>query len=109
MIRQNPFCEIKECCIQYNYNDIKQVFSIWVCMNLDHNILSPIHLTKEEVLKLYDWKGNINLLNVVLVRITNEPPEQDEKYEMHRLINTFFSSELKEQEKLDIDNKNKGV
>lgn len=88
--------------VNTNYNDIKQVFSIWICMNMDRNILSHIHLTKDEMLKPYDWKGNINLLNVVLVGITNEIPEHDEKYEMHRLIGTLLSSELKEQEKLDI-------
>ena len=41
-------------------------------------------------------------LNIVLIGITNEIPEHDEKYEMHRLIGALLSSELKEQEKLDI-------
>ena len=41
-------------------------------------------------------------LNIVLIGITNEIPEHDEKYEMHRLIGTLLSGELKEQEKLDI-------
>ena len=38
----------------------------------------------------------------MLIGITNEIPEHDEKYEMHRLIGALLSSELKEQEKLDI-------
>ncbi len=88
--------------VNTNYDDIKQVFSIWICMNMDDNSLSHIHLTKDEMLKPCNWKGNLDLLNIVLIGITNEIPEHDEKYEMHRLIGALLSSELKEQEKLDI-------
>ena len=88
--------------VNTNYDDIKQVFSIWICMNMDDNSLSHIHLTKDEMLKPCNWKGNLDLLNIVLIGITNEIPERDEKYEMHRLIGALLSSELKEQEKLDI-------
>ena len=88
--------------VNTNYDDIKQVFSIWICMNMDDNSLSHIHLTKDEMLKPCNWKGNLDLLNIVLIGITNEIPKHDEKYEMHRLIGALLSSELKEQEKLDI-------
>lgn len=88
--------------VNTNYDDIKQVFSIWICMNMEDNSLSHIHLTKDELLKPCNWKGNLDLLNIVLIGITNEIPEHDEKYEMHRLIGALLSSELKEQEKLDI-------
>ena len=88
--------------VNTNYDDIKQVFSIWICMNMDDNSLSHIHLTKDELLKPCNWKGNLDLLNIVLIGITNEIPEHDKKYEMHRLIGALLSSELKEQEKLDI-------
>ena len=88
--------------VNTNYDDIKQVFSIWICMNMDDNSLSHIHLTKDELLKPCNWKGNLDLLNIVLIGITNEISEHDEKYEMHRLIGALLSSELKEQEKLDI-------
>ena len=88
--------------VNTNYDDIKQVFSIWICMNMDDNSLSHIHLTKDEMLKPCNWKGNLDLLNIVLIGITNEIPEHDEKYEMHSLIGTLLSGELKEQEKLDI-------
>ena len=88
--------------VNTNYDDIKQVLSIWICMNMDDNSLSHIHLTKDEMLKPCNWKGNLDLLNIVLIGITNGIPEHDEKYEMHRLIGALLSSELKEQEKLDI-------
>ena len=57
---------------------------------------------KDELLKPYEWKGNLDLLNIVMIGITNEIPERDEEYELHRLIATLLSSELKEHEKLEI-------
>ena len=57
---------------------------------------------KDEMLSPYDWKGNIDLLNIVLIGIMNNIPEPDENYAMHRLIGTLLSTKLKEQEKLDI-------
>ena len=71
-------------------------------MNMASNSMSHIHLTKDEMLEPYDWKGNMDLLNIVLIGITDELPQHDEKYELHRLIGTLLSSGLKEQEKLDI-------
>ena len=85
-----------------NYDGIKQVFSIWICMNMDYNCLSHIHLTKDELLEPHEWKGNLDLLNIVMIGITNEIPERGENYELHRLIATLLSSDLKEHEKLKI-------
>lgn len=45
--------------------------------------MSHIHLTKDEMLEPYDWKGNINLLNIILIGITDELPAHDERYELH--------------------------
>ena len=88
--------------VNTNYDDIKQVFSIWVCMNMEKNSLSHFHLKKDEMLEPYDWKGNADLLNIVMIGVTNELPEHDEKYELHRLIGALLSDRLRENEKLDI-------
>ena len=85
-----------------NYDDIKQVYSIWFCMNMDHNSLCHISLTERELLGPCNWEGNLNLLNIVMVGITNDIPERDKKFELHRLISALLSSELPKQEKLDI-------
>ena len=88
--------------VNTNYDDIKQVFSIWVCMNMSKNSLSYFHIVKDEMLEPYDWKGNADLLNIVMIGVTNELPEHDEKYELHRLIGALLSDRLRENEKLDI-------
>ena len=88
--------------VNQNYNDIKRVFSIWVCMNMDENSMDYIHLTDDKRLGSYPWKGGLDLLNIILIGIANELPEHDEKYELHRLLSTLLSMELTVDEKLGI-------
>ena len=88
--------------VKTNYNDIKRVFSIWVCMGMDENSMDYVHLTDDKLLGSYSWKGRLDLLNIVLIGISNELPEHDEKYELHRLLSTLLSAELTVDEKLGI-------
>lgn len=88
--------------VKTNYNDIRRVFSIWVCMNMDENSMAYVHLVKDDLLSSYQWKGGLDLLNIVMIGIANEFPEYDEKYELHRLLNTILSMELSADEKLGI-------
>jgi hypothetical protein len=85
-----------------NYNDIKRVFTIWCCFNMDENCMDYVHLTNDNILGNHKWKGKLDLLNVVLIGITKEVPKQDEKYELHRLLAALFSDELSVNEKLNI-------
>ena len=85
-----------------SYDDIKCVYSIWICMNMEENTMSHIHLTKEDLIGSYEWKGNLNLLNIIMIGLAKELPEHDETYELHRLLGALLSRELTVDEKLDI-------
>ena len=56
-----------------NYDDLKQVYSIWICLNMDENSMCHVHL-----------------------------PEHDETYELHRLLGALLSKQLTVDEKLNI-------
>ena len=88
--------------VNTNYDDIKRVFSIWVCLNTSENSMSYVHLTKEDLLGSYNWKGNLDLINIVLISIAKELPESNEKYELHRLLGTLLSDSLASEERLHI-------
>ena len=88
--------------VKTNYNDMKRVFSIWVCMNMDENSIDYVHLTDDKLLGTHQWKGRIDLLNIVLIGISDTIPEHDDQYELHRLLSTLFSMELTAAEKLGI-------
>lgn len=55
--------------VKTNYDDIRRVFSIWICMNMDENSMAYVHLAKEDLLGSYSWKGGLDLLNIVLIGI----------------------------------------
>lgn len=88
--------------VSTNYNDIRRVFSIWVCMGMDENSMAYVHLVKDDLLGSYPLKGGLDLLNIILIGIENELPEYDEKYELHRLLSTLFSVNLSVDEKIEI-------
>ena len=85
-----------------SYNDIKRVYSIWVCMNMEESSMSHVHLTKEDLIGSYEWKGNLDLLNIIMLGLAKNLPEHDETYELHRLLGALLSQELTIDEKLNI-------
>lgn len=84
------------------YDDIKRVYSIWVCMNTSENIMSHVHLTKDDLVGVYDWAGNLELFNIIMIGLSKEIPEHNEMYELHRLLGALLSQELTSNEKLNI-------
>ena len=85
-----------------NYNNLKKVYSIFICMNMKENCMEHIHLTREQLVGTYHWKGKLDLLNIVMIGLTNKPPEKGEYYELHRLLGTLLSMHLSAAEKLNV-------
>ena len=42
-----------------DFDNIKQVYSIWLCLNMDENSINHIHLVDDNVVGSCKWKGNI--------------------------------------------------
>lgn len=85
-----------------SYDDIKRVYSSWVCMNMEESSMSHVHLTKEDLIGSYEWKGNLDLLNIIMLGLAKNLPEHDETYELNRLLGALLSKELTIDEKLNI-------
>lgn len=88
--------------VKSNYNDMRPVFSIWICMNMAENTLDHIHLHNDHLLGNSNWDGGLDLVNIVMIGVSNDLPEHDEKYELHRLLGALFSKKLSYDEKLEI-------
>ena len=71
-------------------------------MNMKENSLSHIHLTREDLVGRYDWKGKMDLFNIVMIGLTRELPENNEVYELHRLLGALLSGKLTVDEKINI-------
>ena len=61
-----------------------------------------VHLMDDKLLGTHQWKGGLDLLNIVLIGKSNELPEHDDECELHRLLSTLLSIELSVDEKLRI-------
>ena len=85
-----------------NYNDIKKVYSIWICMNMKEDCMNHIHLTNDVIMGDYKWKGKLELLNIIMVGVSGKLSDKEENNELHRLLGILLSEKLKVDKKLDI-------
>ena len=88
--------------VHMNYDDIKRVYSIWICTNMPENSMEHIQLARNRLLGDQEWAGNLDILNIVMIGLSKNLPDHDEKYELHRLLATLLSKEMKPIEKLDL-------
>ena len=95
--------------VHSNYDDIKKVYSIWICMNTSENSLCHIHLTKDDIIGRCEWRGNLDILNIIMIGLTRDVPEKSENYELHRFVSTVFSETLTTIDKYDILEREYGV
>ena len=86
-----------------DYDAIKSVYSIWICMNKKENSITRFRFAGEDLVGTGRWKGNCGLMNIIMIGLAKElPPKGDEAYTLHRLLGTLFSEELTVVEKLNI-------
>jgi hypothetical protein len=71
-------------------------------MNMEENSMTHYRLAKETLIGNQKWDGKDDMINIVLLGLSNEIPEHDEKYELHRLLGTLLSKKLTPDEKLKI-------
>ena len=88
--------------VNSNYNDIKKVYSIWICMNMSEDSMNHIHLTNDMIIGNQIWKGREDLVNIVMIGLAREISPKEEKHELHRLLGALLSETLREEEKLNI-------
>lgn len=94
-----------------NYDDVKKVYSIWICMNAPDyaaDTITEYKMTQENLIGDYAGKSRYDLLSVVMVRLGK--PESDEKTpKLQRLLYTLLSGSVKLKEKCKILNEEFGI
>ena len=64
--------------------------------------MNHYHLTNDVLLGNQKWEGKEDMISIVLLGLSNELPEHDEKYELHRLLGALLSKSITQAEKLNI-------
>lgn len=88
--------------VHQHYNDIKKVYSIWVCMNNKANTLNHIHLTDDKIIGHCTWAGKLDLINIIMIGLVKEIPKNDESLQLHRLLSVLLSMKMKAKDKITI-------
>ena len=88
--------------VNKKYDDIKRVYTIWICMNMPEDSTDYYYIANKKVLGNCIWEGKQDMLNIVLIGLAKELPRQDEKHELHRLLGALLSKNLTQSEKLNI-------
>ncbi len=81
------------------YDNMKEVYSIWLIMNQNENTLNHINLHDVEVIGNYHIKGNIQLMHIFYLRISNKIAEN---HNILRLLGTLFSLSISKDERKNI-------
>ena len=59
-------------------------------------------MVKDDLLGEQDWKGNLDILNIVMIGLAKEIPHKEEKYELHRLLGALLSQTMTAEQKLKL-------
>ena len=92
-----------------HYDDIKKVYSIWVCMNMVENVRTDYNFTPSDIVGHHNWKGKSDLLNVVMIGLADDLPEHTKEYELHRLLGTLFSMDRTIEQRCEIIENEYGI
>ena len=61
-------------------------------LEYNNNIVEEhIHLVKESIVNLHAWKGKLDLINIVMIGLSEDIPIHEEKYELHKLLGALLS------------------
>ena len=85
-----------------NYNDIKKVYTIWICMNQKENSLNYLHLTNEKLMGKTAIEKAGDLIHIILLGLAKNLPPYTEENKLHGLLGALFTNELTADEKISI-------
>lgn len=87
-----------------NYDDIKKVYSIWICMDTPgyaQNTITEYSIEQKKVLGQFDGKARYDLLAAIMVCI-GKNSETEQNAPLHKLLATVLSEKMSVKEKTDI-------
>ena len=88
-----------------NYDEIKKVYSIWICLNSPERVGSTItefSMNRKDLVGTSGDLGRYDLLSVIIIGLPKELAKKTEGTELHRFLGTIFSSRLSAEEKKKI-------
>ncbi|MFT4107574.1 MAG: hypothetical protein QM657_17595 [Lacrimispora sp.] len=95
-----------------HYNDIKKVYSIWICMNSPQkarNTITEFCMEKRNIVGNSGDLGRYDLLSVIMVGLPEKLTEEGRELKLHRLLGTLFSDRMPVDRKKEILSQEFGI
>ena len=93
-----------------NYDDIKKVYSIWICMDTTKaaaNTITRYHINEDPMYGTDPTKHRYDLMTVIMVCLGNNP--DDTGTELHKMLSVLLSDKIKAEKKKNILNSQFGI
>ena len=91
-----------------DYDGIKKVYSIWICVHVPkyaENTITEYRIRQENIVGQFPDNRRYDLLSSIFICLSDDIVEESNTYRLHRLLETFFSTDLeKEQKKAILEN-----
>ena len=89
--------------VEFRYNNIKKVYSVWICMNPPKNRRNSIacyHITEKKLVgSVKERKANYDLMAVVMICLGKE---RESDIDVLKLLNILLSTEIGSEDKCHI-------
>lgn len=88
-----------------DYNNIKKVYSIWICMNAPGRIENTAvlySLQPQNIIGSKAYYGKYDLISVIEVNLGKKLAGEADELRLHRFLGTLFASELTADKKTEI-------
>lgn len=84
--------------IKSNYDDIKDVYSIWICMDTeaDEDSIIELGLQPKVIYGKTSWLPQRNIMNGAVIRIRSRADIEESKNKLIALLEVLFSNRLKQ-------------
>lgn len=94
------------------YDDIKKVYSIWICTDCPteiENSITEISLQQRNLVGCVPDTKEYDLFGIIVVGLSEKIATEASEYKLHRLLEAFFSATLVESDKRKIIEKEYGI
>lgn len=99
--------------LEDDYDKIKKVYSIWICMNAPsyaENTITEYGIQKRSIAGEFpENKGRYDLMNVIMICLSKKVAQAGDNTKLQRLLGTLLASEMTKAEKKDIIESEYGI
>ena len=99
--------------LEDDYDKIKKVYSIWICMNAPsyaENTITEYGIQKRSIAGEFpENKGRHDLMSVIMICLSKKVAQAGDNTKLQRLLGTLLASEMTKAEKKDIIESEYGI